>query len=82
MSDSLGGMKMNKYKIQNILEYIRQKGRLPTDQFDQILSAEDILGWYGLEDLLDAEERLQIKREIESLIDAQILVEQINLELY
>ena len=82
MSDSLGGMKMNKYKIQKIVEYIRQKGRLPTDQFDHILSAEDILGWYGLEDLLGTEERLQVKREIESLIDAQIFMDQINLESY
>ena len=73
---------MNKYKIQKIVEYIRQKGRLPTDQFDQILSAEDILGWYGLEDLLGTEERLQVKREIESLIDAQIFMDQINLESY
>ncbi len=71
---------MNKYKLQNIIEYIRQKGRLPTDQFDQILSAEDILGWYGLNDLLDTEERLQVKHEIQSLIEAQMLVDQIALE--
>ena len=53
ISDSLGGSKMNKYKIQNIVDYIRRKGKLPTDQFDQILPADDILGWYGLDKLLD-----------------------------
>ena len=68
---------MNKYKIQNIVEYIRQKGRLPMDQFGQIFSADDILGWYGLDELLDSEERMQVKYEIQSLIETQVFVDRL-----
>ena len=82
MSDSLGGQKMNKYKIQNVVEYIRRKGRLPTDQFGQILSADDILSWYGLGELLDLAERVEIKREIQSLIEAQVFVDQLALHSF
>ena len=68
---------MNKYKIQKIVDYIRHEGRLPTDQFDQILSAEDILGWYGLYELLDRGECEQIKREIQSLVEAQVFMDRL-----
>ena len=71
---------MDRYKIQKIVDYIRRKGRLPTDQFDQILSAGDILGWYGLYELLDCGECEQIKREIQSLIEAQVFVDQLDFQ--
>ena len=69
---------MNRYKIQKIVDYIRRKGRLPTDQFDQILPADDILGWYGLDELLDRDEYLHAKREIQSLIEAQAFMDQLG----
>ena len=73
---------MNKYKIQNIVNYIQRMGRLPTDQFGQILSADDILSWHGLDELLDPAERVQIKCEIQSLIEAQVLVDQLALHSF
>ena len=69
---------MNKYKIQNIVDYIRRKGKLPTDQFDQILPADDILGWYGLDKLLDRQEYIHVKREIQSLIEAQVFMDRLG----
>lgn len=71
---------MNRYKIQDIVNYIRRQGKLPEDQFGNVLGVDDILRWYGLEQLLDTEEALAVKRELFSIIEAQKFMERFELE--
>ena len=56
---------MNLYKIRIVLDYIREHGGVPTDTTGNKLSGDDVLGWYGLSDLLTAEERRRVKEELQ-----------------
>ena len=63
---------MNSYKKFKIMNFIRSKGKLPTDQYGQFLKPDDIIVWFGLEDKLDELERIHIKNEIKKLIDSEL----------
>ena len=71
---------MNWYKIRSILDFIRRQGRLPTDERGIILNQDDILAWFGLDNLLTVEEQQQVKRELLAMIEAQAFVERLRLE--
>ena len=71
---------MNRYKIQGIVDYIRRQGKLPEDQFGELLSVDDILGWYGLDELLDSDERRALEREIHLLAEAQRFLDRMTLD--
>jgi len=43
---------MNPYKIRTIVDHIRSQGGLPTDEFGNILPADDPMALFGLNDLL------------------------------
>jgi hypothetical protein len=73
-----GGKKMNGYKIKAIVDWIRGNGGLPTDQFGNTLPPDDLLVWYGLNDLLSAEEQRVMKREPEALVESQIVIDQLK----
>ena len=62
---------MNIYKKKKIIDFVREQGRLPTDQFGQILSPADILAWFGLTECLTRAEQNIIKEELAGLIDAE-----------
>ena len=63
---------MNQYKKFKIVDYIRSKGKLPTDQYGQYLNLDDMLVWFGLVNRLDQLEKEYIKREIKKLIDSEL----------
>ena len=71
-------MKMNPYKLKAIVEYIRRQGRLPEDQFGNVLPPADILVLCGLNDLLSVGEQRMVRRELEALVDAQIVIDQLK----
>ena len=71
-------VKMNVYKLRKIIDWIRSQGRLPTDQFDQILPVYDLMGWFGLSDCLTIDEQLYIEEELKGMIEAESAVAQLE----
>ena len=71
-------VRTNVYKLRKIVDWIRNQGRLPTDQFGQILPVDDLMGWFGLSDCLTIDEQLYIERELKGIIEAESAVAQLN----
>jgi len=70
---------MNVYKVRKIIEWIRAKGKLPTDAYGQILSVDDLMGWFGLNGWLTGGEQLYIRNELAAMIEAELALEEIKL---
>ena len=70
---------MNIYKKQDIVAFVRRQGKLPTDQFGQILSVDDLMSWFELNECLDRYEQEIIKKELAALVDAQQSMEKLRL---
>jgi hypothetical protein len=62
---------MNIYKKQDIVSFIRKQGKLPTDQFGQILPINDLLLWFELDKCLTRPEQEIIKKELTAIAEAQ-----------
>ncbi len=71
-------MGVNLYKIRYVLEFIRRQGRLPTDQHGEVLSAHDMLAWFGLKDCLTKEELSYMEAELEGVTEADRAVERLR----
>ena len=71
-------MSVNLYKIRYVLDFIRRQGRLPADEYGQILSASDLLGWFGLKECLNTDELSYIEEELVGMIDAEMAVERLR----
>ena len=71
-------VRTNVYKLRRIVDWIRGQGRLPADQFGQILPVDDLMRWYGLSDCLTLDEQLYIERELKGMVEAELAVEQIK----
>jgi len=67
-------VRTNVYKLRRIVDWIRSQGRLPTDEFGQILSVDDLMGWFGLNECLTVDEQLYIERELKGIIEAESTV--------
>ena len=67
-------VRTNVYKLRKIMDWIRNQGRLPTDEFGQILSVDDLMGWFGLNECLTVDEQLHIERELKGIIEAESTV--------
>ena len=72
---------MNWHKQREILEFIRSQGGLPVDGTGRILSPDEVLVWFGLDELLSREEALEVKREIAAMAEAKAVVERARLRL-
>ena len=70
---------MNIYKKRDIIDLIRKQGKLPTDQFGQILPVNDLMSWFELDKCLDASEQEAIRVELTGLVDAEEAMEKIRL---
>ena len=68
----------NVYKLRKIMDWIRSQGRLPTDEFGQILPVDDLMGWFGLSECLTMDEQLYIEGELKGIIEAELTVEKIK----
>ena len=69
---------MNMYKIRVIVEYIRSKGGLPTDEFGNIVATDDVMVWFDLKQMLDVDEQRLMKSEIRLMAEAQLLADQLR----
>jgi len=49
------------------MDWIRNQGKLPTDEFGQILSVDDLMGWFGLSECLTIDEQPYIERELKGI---------------
>jgi len=63
---------MNRHKKFKIVDYIRSKGKLPTDQYGQYLNLDDMLVWYGLQNKLNQLEKEDMKHEFKKMIEAEL----------
>jgi len=70
---------MSKRKVWSILDFIQGQGKLPTDQFGQILPADDLMAWFGLDDSLSPEENRQIRLELAVMAEAQQTLEELRM---
>jgi len=71
-------MTVNLYKIRYIVEFIRRQGKLPTDQYGQVLCASDLLAWFGLSECLTVDELSYIEKELDGMIEAEIAMERLK----
>ena len=71
-------VRMNVYKLRKIMDWIRNQGRLPTDEFGQILPVDDLMGWFGLSECLTIDEQLYIEGELKGMIEAELAVEKLK----
>ena len=71
-------MSINMHKIRYILDFIRRRGKLPTDQFGQILSAGELLIWFGLGECLNLDEQSYIEKELAGMIEAETALERLK----
>ncbi len=70
---------MNIHKKRDIVDFIRKQGKLPTDQFGQILPVDDLILWFELDKCLNRYEQQVIKQELEELVEAEQAVEKLRL---
>ena len=67
-------VRTNVFKLRKIMDWIRNQGRLPTDEFGQILSVDDLMGWFGLNECLTMDEQSYVERELKGIIEADSTV--------
>jgi hypothetical protein len=71
-------MGVNLYKIRYVLDFIRRQGKLPTDEYGQILHASDLLVWFGLKECLNMDELSYIEEELVGMIEAEMAAERLK----
>lgn len=67
-------MSINIYKIRQVLRNIQLQGKLPEDDFGNVLSVDDLICWYSLEDRLTADEVKIVRHELELISEMQFLL--------
>ena len=72
-------MSINLHKIRGVLDFIRRQGKLPTDPFGQILSTDNILGWFNLRECLTMDEQAYMEKELTGLIEAESVLERLKM---
>ncbi len=70
---------MNWYKQRQVVEFIRGHGGLPVDGTGRTLSADEVLAWFGLDEVLTAREQSQWKEGISAIIEAEAFMERLRL---
>ena len=63
------------------MDLIRRQGKLLTDPYGQTLSADDLLVWFGLAKHLTAMEQECVKKELIGMIEAEVLLEQLQADI-
>jgi hypothetical protein len=70
---------MNIQKLRTVLDYIRRQGGIPIDGTGRRLNEDETLTWYGLDELLTADERERVKVELAALAEVERFMEQVRL---
>ena len=69
---------MNRYKLGAILDFIRRQGKLPTDQWGEVLCPDDLLVWYGLNGRLNLGEEIILKEELALMAEAEAFMDRLR----
>jgi hypothetical protein len=69
---------MNVYKVRSIIEWIRAQGKLPTDAYGQVLSVDELMGWFGLTEHLTIGEQLAMREEVAAMVEAELSLEELK----
>ena len=69
---------MNECKVRRIMEWIRSQGKLPTNAYGQILSVNDLMGWFGLTEFLTKGEQIYMYKELSDMIEAELSLEKLR----
>jgi len=65
-------------KIYEMAKHIRGRGKLPTDQWGQVLSVDDLMVWFGLNELLNEEEQELMKIELAAMVETESFIDRLN----
>lgn len=68
----------NVYKLRRIMDWVRNQGRLPTDEVGQILPPHELLAWFGLNECLTRGEQLCIEKELAAMVEAELSIEKLK----
>jgi len=79
-AEKAGDEKMNKYKIKYLTHHIQSLGRLPTDQWGQVLSADELMGWFDLDKYLNEYEKACMKMELAAMVEAELFMDRFRLK--
>jgi hypothetical protein len=69
---------MNEYKVRSIIAWIRSQGKLPRDAYGQMLSVEDLMGWFGLNERLTPGEQLYMLKELGLMVEAELSLDELK----
>lgn len=69
---------MNPHTLRYVLDFIQRQGKLPTDQFGQILPTHDLLAWFWLSECLTPAEQLYVEKELAAMVDAERSIEKLR----
>ena len=69
---------MTQHKMRAIIEAIRRRGILPTDEFGNLLPPNEIIIRLGLSELLSVDEQRVLKRELIALTETQAVIDQLE----
>jgi hypothetical protein len=72
-------MEMDQRKVWSILDFIRGQGRLPTDQFGQILPVDDLMSWFGLDERLSPAESRRVRLELAVMAETQQTLDELKM---
>ena len=70
---------MSVYKIRCIVEWIRAQGKLPRDAYDQALSVDELMEWFGLNKHLSRGEQVYMRGELAAIVEAELLLAELKL---
>ena len=69
---------MNAHALRYVLDFIRGQGKLPTDQFGQILPTDELLAWFGLSECLTPGEQSCVEKELAAMVEAERSIERLK----
>jgi hypothetical protein len=69
---------MNIYKVRKIIELIRRQGKLPKDAYGQMLSIDELIGWFSLNECLTVGEKSYVGRELAAMIEAELTMDKLK----
>jgi hypothetical protein len=71
---------MNIHKLRRVLEHIKSQGKLPTDTFGEILSVDELILWFGLNQCLSVEEQRVMKQELAQLVEVETCIDMLRMQ--
>ena len=71
---------MNKHKLRRITDYIRGFGRLPTNRWGQVLTVDELMAYFGLEEVLDDYEQAFMRMEFAAMVEADLFMDRFRLK--